>query len=116
MLLWFIVCIGLHDQIQLCHTVASFPQLLSLLSSPPGPKSVTEERLKARAPTKIFESVSSKKKSLGALGDSVSRRKKKKERFILAFCHGFNLSYFRELGPSGSVADGAGQSCPDNKR
>lgn len=95
-LLWFIVCIGLHDQIQLCHTVASLLQLLSAHFSLRTQMGHWREA-QSESPTKIFESVSSKRKSLGALGDSGG----KIERFILAFCHGFNLSYFCELGPLG---------------
>lgn len=73
----------------------------SLLTFPSGPKWVTENRLKVRAQPTYLKVFPLKVKSLGALGDSGN--KKNTERFILAFCHGFNLSYFCEQGPLGTL-------------
>lgn len=57
-LLWFIVCIGLHDHIQQCHTDASILQLLSdgfSLWNQTGHWGEAQ----SESPSKIFESMSS---------------------------------------------------------
>jgi len=82
-----------------CVTLWLLSSSFSLLTFPSGPKWVTAKRLKARAQPKYLKAFPLKGKSADALGD----RGEKIERFIPAFCHGCNLSYFCELRPLGTL-------------
>lgn len=95
-----------------CVTLQLHSSSSSLLASPSGPKWVTEERLTVRAQPKYLKVFPLKGKSLGALGDS--GEKKKKDLFQLFVM--VSIFHVFVSGASGSVADGAGQSCTDNKR
>lgn len=65
-LLWFVVCIALHDQIHLSHCGFTPPAAPTLFTSPSGPKWVTEERLKERVQAKDLKVFPSKRRKSGS--------------------------------------------------